>query len=501
MKFIKIKLGLILIFGIVLIFLAFAFVRKSFLSAQLTEIEGISSEDYSYEGENVEIQGDVMVCKEGFENCKMQITPTGGEAINLELTRGANYNPISGKISVTESGANFTINGNSFSNIESGYIILNQNTGEISEAKFTTTSEGGSYDLGIVSFSAAQGEVNFNLNKGSLSLPEGSVLENFDKDLFSQKFENEGIIVEGENLKISDDLSNKVFGNPSEKFKKLSGKVGFGQAKEVVKTEEGTTSLKKKTDKYFIFIPEKETISFPDVGINIEAGLEKTFVSFGGHREITSDLESMGRPGEMSLRKENFIIESGGLPSYASLAEDRIYMDARFKDDGGAVALTFNKNSHYAGFDVGENGYFSFTLDAGSAELIESKINILEGGGPLVFKIGDDGDAFENIPKGIDFKPGKGQIGTAPVSFELLMKNKNILSLPNPEFYEKGAEKGLIPKQLYFASFSKEYPIFYMEKRKKFTSEIDGRGIITLSEAYEERSEIASYYYKVIEYF
>src|SRR3989344_8277118 len=203
----------ILILGIVLIFLVFAFVGKSFLTAQLTEIEGISSEDYSYEGENVEIQGDVMVCKEGFENCKIQVTPTGGGAINLKLSQGAEYDPASGKISVTESGANFTINGNSFPNIEFGYIILNQNTGEISEAKFTTNAEGGNYDFGVVSFSTAQGEVNFNLNKGSLSLPEGSVLENFDKNLFSQKFENEGIIVEGENLKISDDLSNKVFGN------------------------------------------------------------------------------------------------------------------------------------------------------------------------------------------------------------------------------------------------------------------------------------------------
>ncbi|KHO54873.1 MAG: hypothetical protein QT10_C0011G0054, partial [archaeon GW2011_AR19] len=58
-----------LFFGIILIFLAFTFAGKSFLSAQLVEIEGISSEDYSYEGENVEIQGEVMACKEGFENC------------------------------------------------------------------------------------------------------------------------------------------------------------------------------------------------------------------------------------------------------------------------------------------------------------------------------------------------------------------------------------------------------------------------------------------------
>ena len=80
------KLFIFLVFGIVLIFLVFAFIEKNFLTAQLTEIEGISSEEYSYQGENVEIQGDAMGCKEGFENCKIQIIPKSGEPINLELT-------------------------------------------------------------------------------------------------------------------------------------------------------------------------------------------------------------------------------------------------------------------------------------------------------------------------------------------------------------------------------------------------------------------------------
>src|SRR3989344_9115270 len=209
MKFIKINSKLI--FGIILDFLAFAFIGENFLSAQLTKIEGISSKDYSYQGENSEIQGDAIACKEGFENCKLQIPPKDGESINLELTQGAKYDPASGKISVIESGANFTINGNSFSNLESGYFLLNQSTGEISQAKFTTNSEGGTYDLGVVSFSAASGEVDFNLNKRSLILPEESVLEDFDSKLFFKKFENEGLIVEGKNLEISEGLSNKIF--------------------------------------------------------------------------------------------------------------------------------------------------------------------------------------------------------------------------------------------------------------------------------------------------
>ena len=500
MKFIKIKLGLILIFGIVLIFLAFAFTEKSFLSAQLTEIEGISSEDYSYEGENIEIQGDVMVCKEGFENCKIQVTPTGGGAINLELSQGAEYDPASGKISVTESGANFTINGNSFPNIEFGYIILNQNTGEISEAKFTTNAEGGNYDFGVVSFSVTQGNIDFSLDKSSLILPKDSTLQDFNNELFYKKFENEGLIVEGENLEISDELSNKIFGNPKNVFKRFSGKIGVGQAKELINTKEGL--LKNTPDKYFLFVPEKETISFLDVGIDIGTGLKKTFISFRGNRENIANLESTIGPGIVGLMEGNFIIEPGGYPSYVSLAEDRVYMDSGVLKDKHSISLTFKENSHYAGFDIREKGYFSFTLDAGSAELNEGKISIIEKGTPSVFYIKDDGDAFENILKRINFNPGKGQVKTTPVGFELLIKNKNILSIPNPEFYEEVAKKGAIPKQLYFASFSKEYPLIYLDrstgKRKEFTSETNGRGIITLSEAYKERSEIANFYYNTL---
>ena len=114
----------IFIFAIILIFLVFTFAGKSFLSAQLVEIEGISSEDFTYQGENVEIQGEVIVCKSGFDNCKIQVTPKGGEAINLELTQGVKYDPASGKISVAKSGASFKIGDINFSNIDSGEIVL-----------------------------------------------------------------------------------------------------------------------------------------------------------------------------------------------------------------------------------------------------------------------------------------------------------------------------------------------------------------------------------------
>jgi len=191
----------ILILGIVLIFLVFAFVGKSFLTAQLTEIEGISSEDYSYEGENVEIQGEVMACKEGFENCKMQITPTGGEAINLELTRGANYNPISGKISVIESGARFKIGDETFSNIDSGNIILDQKTGEISQAKFTTNSEGGNYNINGNKFNVpGNKEFIYPSEEGGYKLPGGAEVLEAQPGIQIETLENEIIKYKGNDV-------------------------------------------------------------------------------------------------------------------------------------------------------------------------------------------------------------------------------------------------------------------------------------------------------------
>jgi len=491
MRFIKIKSNLI--FGIILVFLAFAFIGESSLSAQLTEIEGISSEDYSYQGENSEIQGEVMVCKEGFENCKIEITPKGGGSINLELTQGINYDPASGKISVTESGASFKIGDVNFSNIDSGNIILDQKTGEISEAKFTTNSEGGTYDFGVVSFSVESGEVNFNLNERSLILPEESVLEDFDSELFFKKFENEGLIVEGKNLEISEGLSNKIFGNPSEKFKKLSGKIGLGQAKELINIEKGI--LKKDPDKYFIFVPEEETISFPDVGINIETASKKTFVSFLGNKEVLSDLESMGRPGSYALREENFIIESGGYPGYVSLAEDRVYADSGVFEDKNSVALMFNKNSHYAGFDVGENGHFSFKIDAGSAELSEGKINIVENINPMYW-IENDGDAIEKESSGttlLHFKEGKK--GTAPVAsgFSVFSKDSGefLFSMPSRGYYENAKEEKAPLSQIIYFQSKKGLPVYIIdsESRGKVSE------FITLPEAYKKRSEVATFYY------
>jgi len=488
MKFIKINSKLI--FGIILVFLAFAFIGENFLLAQLTKIEGISSKEYSYQGENSEIQGDAIACKEGFENCKLQITPKDGESINLELTQGAKYDPASGKISVVESGANFTINGNSFSNIKSGYLLLNQNTGEISEAKFITDTGGGMYNLGVVSFGSTSGEVDFSLDKKSLSLPEGSTLRDFDESLFFEKFKDEGLIVEGKNLEIFEDFSNKIFGNPPDNFKRFSGKVGFGQVKELMKEEQEIVYLKKDLDKYFIFVPEEEIISFPDAGVNVESKFGKTFVSFGGERE---DVVSLKNAVDKVLRKGNLIIESSRYPSYVSLGEDKVHIDSGVLKNNKIIELTFNENSHYAGFNIGDKGHFSFKLDSGIAELEKNIINVYS---LSAFRIEDGGDAFyKNSAGKTGIDMGKGKLEAAPVGFKVFDKGtgKSLFSTPLLEYYKNVAAKGDSPSQLIYFSSGENNPV-YIDKGEGSLENVE-KGYITLSEAYEKRSEIAKFYY------
>ncbi len=492
-KFIGMKSEILLAFGIFIFIIA----GILFLSAQeFPEIEGISSPEFTYSGEGVELINDELSCQTGFEKCTIQITK-GDFTTTIEATQGVKFDPVSGRVSIAESGAEFSINGNEFKNIDSGEIILDQTNGKITNANFLT--DGGTYNLGGFSFKAT-GKVDFDLDKASLILPHNSVLEDFDNELFFKKF-NEGLNVEGENLEISEDLFSKIFGGPSERFKRFSGEIGFGQAEERVIVE-GESAWKKNPDKYFLFVPEGETVSFPDAGIDIETELKKTFINFGGHEETISNLGDKG----LGFRKSDFIIPTGDLlQDYISLGKDEIYINSWLDSEeygSNGITLTLKENSNYAGFYPKTNGHLSLLLEEGTAFLSNGEIDIEKE--KSIFSIEDDGDEFKNWPEEERtlFNPGGGKSGTTPVGFNLLMKNKNILSLPNPEFYESAAEKGLMPTQLIFASYSLDYPVFYMDKSKsisEFKSDASNqRGFVTLSEANKKRSEIATYYYNTL---
>ena len=147
-------------------------------------------------------------------------------------------------------------------------------------------------------------------------------------------------------------------------------------------------------------------------------------------------------------------------------------------------------------------GYFSFKLDAGSAELSEGKINVIdvvEGIISPVYLIENDGDAIEKEDSGdtlLNFR--KGKKGTAPLASGFSVFNKNsgefLFSMPSLEDYEKAKEKGTPLSQIIYFQKKKDLPVYIVnsERREKVSE------FITLPEAYKKRSEIAAYYYNTL---
>lgn len=192
-----------------------------FLSAQLAEIEGISSADFSYSGEGVELINDELFCQ--IEKCTIQITK-GDITTTIEATKGAKFDPVSGRISITESGAEFSINGNKFSNIDSGEIILDQTNGKITEAKFFTNNNGGTYDINENKFKIpGNKEFIYPSKKGGFLLPDGTEILEAQKNIRLETLENEfikykenelsGVLNFDENGNVFVNLNNKAIIN------------------------------------------------------------------------------------------------------------------------------------------------------------------------------------------------------------------------------------------------------------------------------------------------
>ena len=199
------------IFAIIFIFLVLAFV---IVSAQLAEVEGISSDEYSYRGENVEVSQDGIACKTGYDNCKIEIISDKG-TISIEATQGILYDPASGRIKITESSAAFKINSETFSNIYSGEIVLDQKTGAIKQAKFTTNSQGGIYNINENQFEIpGNKEFIYPTENGGYKLPDGAVISKVQPNT---RLESEGIFNYNENK-----LSGKLnFDNDGNAFVKI----------------------------------------------------------------------------------------------------------------------------------------------------------------------------------------------------------------------------------------------------------------------------------------
>ena len=183
------------IFGIVLIFLAFIFVGKSFLSAQFTEITEISSADFTYYATGYEISQDGEIIFNS-EDSKLIINQGQENEIIIEGSSGIKISPL-GKISVTESGSAFLLNGNEFKNIESGSIELDQKTGKITKADFYTNKNLGNYNINGNEFNVlSNSRFVYNSKEEKFYLRDGAEILTA-KDIQIETLENELINYKG----------------------------------------------------------------------------------------------------------------------------------------------------------------------------------------------------------------------------------------------------------------------------------------------------------------
>ncbi|MEK6823877.1 MAG: hypothetical protein AABY06_02465 [Nanoarchaeota archaeon] len=306
-----------LVLGIVILIIVFLLFQINFINSQeLTEITEISSQEFSYYGENVELIDDSLVCKTGFEKCKIEIRK-GDITTTIEATPGIKISPL-GKISVVESGSEFSLNGNSFSNIQSGDIIIDQSTGAIKNADFLTNADGGKYNLNENEFNVpGNKKFVYSSTEGIYQLPDGAEVLEAQKNIQIKTLKNEFIEYKGN---------------------KISGILNFDENGNMLVRHTGAGETKFNNVDIKISGAKEET-----QGVNIFTSLEEAKIS--------------------------------GVKNYVIFGNE-FNVNLGDTKKSGNVHIKFKEENSYVG--VGENGLFEITAGKRANE-ISSSITIKKG--------------------------------------------------------------------------------------------------------------------------
>ncbi|MDP2673209.1 MAG: hypothetical protein Q8O84_05335 [Nanoarchaeota archaeon] len=172
----------ILIFAAIILINIFLLFQINFINSQeLTEITEISSADFTYHATGYEVSqnGEIIF---NSEDSKLIINQGQENEIIIEGTSGIKVSPL-GKISVTESGSAFILNGNEFKNIESGSIELDQTTGKITKANFFTNENLGNYNINGNEFNVPSNSKFIYNSKEGFEVSEGTKVIETQKDI------------------------------------------------------------------------------------------------------------------------------------------------------------------------------------------------------------------------------------------------------------------------------------------------------------------------------
>ena len=155
----------------IILIVIFLFAQSLQVSAQ-EEITEISSKEFSYHGTGYELSSDGEILFNS-DASKLIINQGKENEIIIEGNSGIKVSPL-GKISIMESGSEFSINGNAFKNIASGDIVFDKNTGKITNADFFTNENIGSYNINENKFNVPANQRFVYSSKKEFELPGGT---------------------------------------------------------------------------------------------------------------------------------------------------------------------------------------------------------------------------------------------------------------------------------------------------------------------------------------
>lgn len=348
-------------------------------------------EDYSGQFDTDGLVSGSVKLKEG---CKTDLSRLVGDKLKISVEEGATLEKNSDTFVLTSSGIVEIGDPPQRFDLEGGGKIEFKEDGNITQYLYTSQI-GEHHNLGALSLTTPKkGKVNFNVEEGSLSLPDEAIVDVDDKE-FTEKFLEIGLKLKGNNFEMSKDFAGKMFGGASEDFRTdITGEM---------KIEVAVKSKKDLSSKYFMTI-SKETgpVSFDNVGVNIEPFIGETTIVFGGGKQSFTS-----RAGITYLGDSDYFLPKGGV-SYISLGKDSIYLenrDLRQADKLSSLGFSLKEGSNIAGFNLGPGESFSLSVPFGEVSIQENEINIKKSSHftPIVISNGEDGFT---IPPA-EFYPGR----------------------------------------------------------------------------------------------
>jgi len=261
-------------------------------------------------------------------------------------------------------------------------IVLDSVSGDMEEGKFEVKETTG-FDIGPFSTYINKGEVEYDSNDKSLSLPSGSEITNIpDPEKFNEILgeENSFFDIKGDDIRLSSGFQKKLFSFDSARAKRFTSFSGEMTLHKTLMAE-GTEQIK-----YMASVPKGKSLSFPDAGLTLESPEQTdSFLFFEQKDTWFTETESTETKtlGDQEYYLESKIGQDIGTMNYVSLTDDRISgYDAVKEVDEELTSMTrvTLENYEVAGIDASGDKYLQASFNQGKFSIENGNIYIEETG-------------------------------------------------------------------------------------------------------------------------